>query len=799
MLKNGALIENAREGVQAMNPDDWETTGGVVQATDATFLNCHKAVSFINYHNFQPPTPSYRVNNFSSFRRCHFEVNDQYPGGDDFEAHVSMWDVDGIVFSQCDFINAQSAGPGHITESAKLGKGIIAADASFGVFGKCTVIPPVGQPCPDGYSIPSTFTGLDHGVHVLNGGGGIHPFTLDHCNFSNNICAAYANGVIGCKVTHCNITLGDRDVILNGNEDDKFQFMHRGVFFTESYDLIVDENQLFSSGEASPAATEGIVIGYSRDNNEMVFHNQATGLTNAYVGEGICVDVNNKPSVGLTFKCNENTDNEYDFWNRKVDDQTIGTNPADQTIRTIQGEMDRPADNTFDRNEGPPEFSDFTTNSDLNVVTYLFKDLETTFEPIDVRAPYITPYTSEYVTRISNNCQSRLMRRVPPIHAVGLAELVTVLHDEKQAYGNTHYLYDQLIDGGSTDQTVQEIQESWPEEAWELRAILLEKSPYLSTEVLMEMDEKGILPDAMVAEICIANPEATSKDGFTDWLEFKAPHPLPAYLIDQIIASWDSKTYRFTLERDMASHHQDMTQAAILWLDHFQSDSTYAPMDSLRKVWRQVRTSAARYAEALTFIEEHRYDSARIVVEMIPVEDPKLKEKQLEEKDRMIQLILFFQDMDAAGKSAAKLDHDDINRLEGIIDGQNDRPATWAQNLLCFHYKRCRPPLTGGEGGPEQRRIQAHNGNQGTVPGPYLHVKPNPAKNWVVFDYLLNGPVANAFIRVVDLNGHELAQIPISLAMGEPVLDIRGMAKGSYMAELINADKPIASNKFIVQ
>jgi hypothetical protein len=794
VLKNGALIENARDGVQAMNPDDWETTGGVVQATDATFLNCHKAVSFIYYHNFQPPTPSYRVNNFSSFRRCHFEVNDQYPGGDDFEAHVSMWDVDGIVFSQCDFINAQSTGPGHITESAKLGKGIIAADASFSVFGKCTVIPPVGQPCPEGYSIPSTFTGLDHGVHVLNGGGGIHPFTLDHCDFTNNICAAYANGAIGCKVTHCNITLGDRDVELNGNEDDKFQDRHRGIFLTESYDLIVDENHLFSSGGA--AETEGIVIGYSRDNNEMVFRNQATGLTNAYVGEGICVDVNNKPGVGLTFKCNENTDNEYDFWNRMVEDPTPGTFPSDQTIRTIQGEMDRPADNSFDRNEGPPAFSDFTTNSDLNAVTYLFMDEGTTFQPTDVRAPYITPYTA--TTRLGDNCRSRLIDRIHE-GPVEVHRLIELLQEHKLAYGNTRYLYDQLIDGGSTDQTVQEIQESWPEEAWELRAMLLAKSPYLSTEVLMEMDKKGILPDAMVAEICIANPEATSKDGFTDWLEFKAPHPLPGYLIDQIIASWDSKTYRFTLERDMAQHHQDMTQAAVLWLDHFQSDTAYAPADSLRRVWRQVRTSAARYAEALTFVEEHRYDSARIVVEMIPVEDLKLKERQLMEKDRMLQLIDFFRDMDAAGRNAAQLRHEDITRLEGIIDGQYDRPATWAQNLLCFHYKHCRPPLTGGERGPEQRRIQVHDEEQNSVPGPYLHVKPNPAKNWVVFDYYVNGPIANAYIRVVDLNGHELARMLITSVMGEPVWDLRGMAKGSYLAELVNADKPVISSKFIVQ
>jgi hypothetical protein len=796
VLKNGALIENAREGVQAMNPDDWETTGGVVEATDAVFLNCHKAASFIYYHNFQPPTPGYRVNNFSFFRRCRFEVNDQYPGGNDFEAHVSLWDVDGIVFSQCDFINAQTTGPGHIALSHDLGCGIVAADASFGVFGKCTVVPPDGQPCPDGHTIPGTFTGLDHGVHVLNGGGGVHPFTVDHCDFSNNICGVYANGVIGCKVTKCNFTLGDRDVTLNGEVDEMFNLMHRGIFLTESYDLRVDENTL-AQANGGAAQTEGIVVGYSRDNNEMVFKNNATGLTYAYVGEGICVDVNNKPAVGLTFKCNENTDNEYDFWNRMV---TPGSDPItfpDQTIRTIQGAMDRPADNSFDRSEAPPAFSDFNTNSVFNVVTYLFMGEGTPYQPVDVRAPYITPYPAS--TRLGGNCQSRLLRRVPPLGPVGLAELGGELQTEKLAYGNTRYLYDQLIDGGSTDQTVQEIQASWPEEAWELRAMLLEKSPYLSTEVLMEMDKKGILPDAMVAEICIANPEATSKDGFTDWLEFKAPHPLPAYLIDQIIASWDSKTYRFTLERDMARHHQDMTQAAILWLDHFQGDTAYAPVDSLRMVWRQVRTSAARYAEALTWLQQQRFDSAAAAVEEIPADDPKLKERQVAEKDRMLALIGFFRDMDAQGKNAAQLDHNDIGRLEDIIDHQYDRPATWAQNLLCFHYGHCRPPLTGGEGGAAPRMVHAPTAGQAAKALPALLVRPNPANTWVVFEYRIVEPVKDAYIRITGVDGRELTRIRITSPEDQPVYDTRQVAKGAYTVELVNAGKTVETGKLVVE
>ncbi|MEZ4738373.1 MAG: hypothetical protein R2818_03220 [Flavobacteriales bacterium] len=46
----------------------------------------------------------------------------------------------------------------------------------------------------------------------------------------------------------------------------------------------------------------------------------------------------------------------------------------------------------------------------------------------------------------------------------------------------------------------------------------------------------------------------------------------------------------------------------------------------------------------------------------------------------------FLQGLHANGKSTAQLTEGDQNELETIIAGQYDRAATWAQNLLCFHY-----------------------------------------------------------------------------------------------------------------
>lgn len=74
----------------------------------------------------------------------------------------------------------------------------------------------------------------------------------------------------------------------------------------------------------------------------------------------------------------------------------------------------------------------------------------------------------------------------------------------------------------------------------------------------------------------MANPEATQKDGFIKWAEVDANYPLPAYAIASIRASWDVKTYSFTLEAQMAEKHTNMTQAVNHLLYLYRTDSAHA-------------------------------------------------------------------------------------------------------------------------------------------------------------------------------------------------------------------------------
>ncbi len=740
-----------------------------------------------------------KLPNNSYFNYAKFKTDDDYREGNFVYAPVTMWGVDGIVYRACTWENAQLTTPTHT--SSQLGKGIYSIDASYTVRGNCnTTGLPYGTPCPTGQLDRSEFIGFDHAISALGTAGSSSSFRVFDTKFTDNICGVYANGVVGYQVKRCELVLGGRVVTLDGDVDQEFNSRHRGIYSTESWAFAVDDNLLSWTGPH--VETEGIVIGYSRDHNDIVFRNDAASLERGYIGEGIAADPAESYTGlrGLQFFCNHNFGNTQNLWSRKV--LTDQSAPELHTIRTNQGYWDRPADNTFDLLPGPEGVGDFkvtTTNGNIlywNRGTGNFHPQHYTQSPEANLIPVYPLYAP------ANNCASKITTTIPNDtgHPSGMAlqPIRDHLLAQKLAYGNTRYLYDQLIDGGSTDEVVEEITDAWPQDFLELRAYLLGKSPYLSVDALMRAMNKYGLPDAIRAEVCIANPEATQKRGFVKWLQHQCTQPLPEYLIDNIIASWNLKTYRSTLEATMANQHAEMTQAANMLLHRHADDVDGAAPEELRAVWQLVRTPAARYAEAITYLEQGQFANATAVITGLPMEH-NLKAPEAQERQRMLNLIALMQPIRSNGRTDAQLTVGEVDALEALRGNAYDRPATWISNLICFHYGRCRAPLSGGEEeSPKALRPRALFSQEAEAPI-QLSIHPNPASSWVAFDYDLRSLADGAELAVMDVTGRIVWSTPLSTSKYQVLWDVRGAQPGSYTVELRNASKHVATEQLILQ
>ena len=127
-----------------------------------------------------------------------------------------------------------------------------------------------------------------------------------------------------------------------------------------------------------------------------------------------------------------------------------------------------------------------------------------------------------------------------------------------------------------------------------------------------------------------------------------------------------------------------------------------------------------------------------------------------------------------------------------------DRPAEWAQNILCFGYGECRPPRTGGDGKGAPKSLRVPVAGM-TVVDHALSVYPNPAGAWANLVYHLQGDTDNAFITIRDIVGKEITRIPVAQAEGQAVWDTRTVAPGTYTVDLVNKGVALTSVKLVVK
>ncbi|MBK8498583.1 MAG: right-handed parallel beta-helix repeat-containing protein [Flavobacteriales bacterium] len=698
-------------------------------------------------------------------------------------AHILAADVELRVHG-CTMTNTRTG----FNVSLEMGHGIEAFNAYL------KVEPCEGFDCPPGSDLGNIFSNLDHAIHGTNSVGGLYT-TIRGNTFIDNICGNYLSGQTGLSITDNTYLMGRWTPVLTHPDEFYWQSRHRAIFTTHANAFSIQDNIINLSPEAiqDPLA-EGIVTGYTEDHDDIVFRNQVLNLARAYVAEGLCSYSSEPTAYGLQWQCNLNDDNATNFLVRIAQ----GGDPfeAQHTVRGRQGSYLYSAGNTIDITGTPVQVQLETNNAAAPLIFYFSSGTAEVTPDLQ----YVVQIGTQALD-VSNNAAPVNDCSVPTAGMIGgghdLTDLPDLLQTSRTQFGNLRYLFEQLIDAGNTNEVVQEITSTWPQDALELRAYLLSKSPYLSTEALVELVNKYGIPDAIKAEVCIANPDATQKENFLDWAEHDATYPLPAYHIENIRASWDTRTYRTELEMRMADAHTNMVQAANHWVYWLYRDTVPPPPDSVQHVWRKVRTCSARYAEAGLLMAYGKYHEADSIVRALPLER-ELDPFEYAERSRMLGYIDILKDALDDDRNSYQLTATEITQLKNLIGDVYDRPSAWIRNLLCAAYGDCMPPYTGGgEEVPKATRQFAQD--LWTVERPTLFtVMPNPARTWVALNYA--GVAAeDGRIVVHDLQGRVVQSTKLNGPVGQVVWDVRGLPAGIYMAELFSAGKLLEAQQVVVQ
>ena len=764
-LKNNAVIENAKVAIDLWNPSAASpelTTGGIVRASNSSFINNARAVHFHPYENrFQHPQhPEQTVvrDNVSYFHNCTFAVNSDYSGPDAFISHVNLFKVRGVRFTACDFRLEDNP------FNHQWPIGIHGYDAGFIVDGSYNML----SNGTVGVNKKSTFDNFFKAVVSTNDGfvGG-RTFTVKATNFTNNQYGVFAH-------------LSGYGTVLNSNfEVGQRRYGCPAGIYAELTPQLTIEQDTFTMAQVHPEEYYGVIIKDSKSVNQ-VYGNV---FKNLYCGN-VAVDVNhtgreNLYFEGLTYRCNENYNNKCDFY--VSSENTSGGNG----IQQHQGGTGHAAKNIFSQPNSGNNPRHFLNYGDYGI--YYYYD-ESQYDE--------TPMYTFNVTRIGTSDTVGC-----PVHyafsGVSFDTVSPVVPQYKrQQLENDYYnaysiynilkaAYDSKIDGGNTQGTVSDIENAQPGDMWTLRAQLLGHSPFLSEEVLKKAaDRDDVFSTSVLFEILAANPEELKKSSLINYLQDKE-NPLPDYMISILLQISDGASSRSVLESQMAKYCHAYTLAAGDIVRSLLND-TVVNLTELRGWLGNMNDINADRDIISIYMDEGNFTDAMALANMLPSLYG-LAGNDLLDHDDYLSLLALYQTLYQSGRTTFQLTDAERELVEGIAGNGYGAASVMAGSIMESVYGvgafSC--PQTDLSKGDRGTASSYSSEEIGKAVGLACSTSPNPATTWVAVDYTLPGGASKATLAVTNALGVTVVSTELDGSTGQKVLDLRPLANGVYTCTVL--------------
>ncbi len=298
VMTNSATVKNAEAGIKSyatINGDGWSIDwakmgGGIVQCTNAKFINCREGAKFIPYTNKNALNQI--VNDKSFFTTTQF-LTDATTAIPNFipEAHLTMWGTRGIGLTSNTFKNNT---PASYTTS-KRGNGIVTWDATFTTTTPCLLF---GRTDCNSYGVPNLFENLYYGVDA----GASVATAIANINvskFTNNHRGIILRGTTQSSVFRNLINIGDGYLESSGAGTGMVYNYPYGLYLDVCDAYNVKENTFNDNTNNATDTDYGIIVSNTGVNANMLKQN-----TFSNVAYGIQAQEEN---YDLQLKCNKFT------------------------------------------------------------------------------------------------------------------------------------------------------------------------------------------------------------------------------------------------------------------------------------------------------------------------------------------------------------------------------------------------------------------------------------------------------------------------------------------------------------
>lgn len=769
LVLENATIENAISAVELWKPNDFECTGGIINASNSVFRNNTKSIHAAYYRNFNPYNQNVELDYCGNFTNCTFQLDENYFGNETFYKHVDLAMVKGIKFYGCSFSLSHNA-----INVSQWNLGIAAYNAGFSVNSYC---PSHTIPCEQ-YDY-CTFNGFYWAIGDFSSSVSIYPASIYAAHFDDNYTGIYissAKNVIAVN-NYFEVGYDDQDPLVPGFNTGIGINVEQGAGFK------LENNQFLINNAAEDGTYAGIRVYNCPSIRDIIYRNEFDGLSYGNYAEGTNRSNSTDDNTGVEYQCNVNHNNVVDFC------VTADYNP-DAMIRCNQGNLDTASGNVFSYNATWHLINIGTRN-----INWFWYDRDPTQEPVNYyESRYITPIP----VRNSNDCADHYAGGSQfVLNQEEQEELEVIYADNLVNYNSVNELYVTLTDGGNTESELTNIQTANPDDMWELRSHLLGISPHLSQQVLRAATEKqDVFPDEILLEILSANPDELRKDTLLNYLE-NMENPLPDYMMEILEQSKEQISYKTILESELSYYFGMQVDAAQDIIRGILHDSAYNATDYRNWMDNLGGQEADRQIIA-SYLHDNDTVSARALLNLMPT-IYNLNGIELNNYEGFKSIIEMQIQWMNAGKSVYDLDSNDISALEGYALDGNSIAGNIARNILTYAYNHHYDV-----GLISLDTLYYKNSDINNIGKPIedyglnISVDPNPASSWITFTYVLPLKENAGTIKIYDSNGKIVDTFIVTGKNGQMVKDLKDYKAGVYYYNLSSSGF-INTGKFIVK
>lgn len=783
-LKNNARINHAKCGIRTaevlVGEDTWEynwnSTGGIIKCENSMFLNNIKDVEFLSYNNIHNNNSSQSIeyNNLSRFNNSRFLVDEELPGISSLNCRVSLFEVDGVHFTNNEFEIAQTSPYSQGTA----GSGIYSLASSPIVGSSCICSVNEGNPSDitaqtlftngSDYTHPSLFRNFKYGIR-LSGDGGIQNPIIRNSVFQDNQYGIWVGAQNATTIYRNKFSIPDLHLIEQC----------AGVFLGNCNHYNVSRN-VFAGEANSQFNTVGVYVKDSPQSANEIYLNDFDHLKYGIIAEGDQAE--NSPVLGgLQLLCGKYSNVT---WSNSVVPHSgesfaeIAVNqgylsfPQTSSSSDLAGNLFANAPNSINL------FSDYFNCPGCNIIEYHAHNSNSNSAVVPVHI------TNNVLIDESNIPFTSRLNACPVEHAL-LPEkslLVEQVELNSSIINVQKVLYYQMLDGGQTSTVVSFIS-NLNNSSGLIRESLLPLCPYLSVTALDTLlDRTASMNPWHLSELLIAcsplDPVVLKR--------INNEIALPSYFIGLINEYQDGGNERLQKETMIQAANINKNRAFGKLMEiEVSGDSiarNYSELETLFESNNDLSESAMLYE---IYRAQGKFEDASAVYEAYLRDTLSIEENALND--------LIFEISNNGGYAFA--DSSQQQALQSLLNSVESTRIHIKSTLELI----TKEPYECEFIYPEIPKSKVNRMEEKPTSISLLEVYPNPVSEDFTVGFVLPADQRNSALNIYNNLGQLIDQIDLSKDNGIHYLNARNWQSGLYILDLFVNGKVVDSKSIVVK